>query len=117
MVKDGKDPKGSALIGLSLKRRYPLALILAFGAIVFFADTATAKRISLRDGQKVIRNCTGFTWGTGPTTATTGCVMSDGSGVVCGGVTGQQQQSCDTFRVRRADLRSMAARGTKRSPD
>jgi hypothetical protein len=111
VVEHPKDPKRLALIGLSLKLRDLQAVILAFGAIGFFADTASAKTISLQQGKSIISQCTGVTWGQGPTTHTFGCVMSDGSGVVCGGVTAAQKKTCDTFRVSSSNLRSIAARG------
>jgi hypothetical protein len=111
MVTHPNDPTGLALIGGSLNVRQPLAIVLALGTIVFFADTASAKRISLKDGQNVINHCSGTTWVPGSTGHTSGCIMSDGSGVVCGGVTSEQQSTCDTFRVTRSNLRSIAARG------
>src|ERR1700719_2096519 len=105
MVKHPKDPKGLALIGLPLKLRDPLAVILALGAIGFFADTAMALTISLQQGKNIIGQCTGTTWVPGKTGHTSGCIMSDGSGVVCGGVTAAQKNTCDTFRVRSSNLR------------
>ena len=110
MAKHPKD-LGLALIAASSNVRHALAIVLALGTIGFFTDTASAKRISFNQGQKVIGQCTGTTWSPGPTTATSGCIMSDGSGVVCGGVTSEQQRTCDTFRVTRSNLRSVAARG------
>ena len=111
MVKHPKDSKGLALIGLSLNLRRLLAGILALAAIGLYADTAMALTISLQQGQNVISNCTGTTWVAGKTGHTSGCIMSDGSGVVCGGVTAAQKKTCDTFRVRSSSLRSMVARG------
>jgi hypothetical protein len=39
----------------------------------------------------------GAFWPQGGTTSTYGCMRADGSGIVCGGVTAEQQNSCDTF--------------------
>ncbi len=111
MAKHPKGLKRLALIGLSLNLRDPLAVILAFGAIGLFSDTAMALTISLQQGQNVISQCTGTTWVPGKTGHTSGCIMSDGSGVVCGGVTAAQKKTCDTFRVRSSSLRSIVARG------
>jgi hypothetical protein len=110
MVKHPKDSKGLALIGLSLNLRPPLVIILALGAIGL-TDTAMALTISLQQGQNIISQCTGTKWVPGKTGHTTGCIMSDGSGVVCGGVNAAQKKTCDTFRVRSSSLRSIVARG------
>jgi hypothetical protein len=50
---------------------------------------ATVKRRCDRGG--------GAYWGTGPTTATYGCMFPDGTGIVCGGVNSGDAGTCDTF--------------------
>ena len=39
----------------------------------------------------------GTYWSEGKTTATYGCMLPNGSGIVCGGVTSDQKNTCDTF--------------------
>jgi hypothetical protein len=39
----------------------------------------------------------GAYWGTGPTTATYGCMFPDGTGIVCDGVHSGDAGTCDTF--------------------
>jgi hypothetical protein len=111
----GGSPTGALprVAPLSLKLSDTLAVILAVAAIVLFADTASAETISAAKGAKMIENCKGVTWARGEG-VTMGCMNSDGSGVVCGGVTAKQQKTCDTFRVRSSSLGSMVGRGGSR---
>lgn len=59
-----------------------------------------ALRISRLHHWQVQQSCMragGSYWSEGRTTATYGCIRPDGSGVVCGGLTQDQANSCDTF--------------------
>lgn len=59
-----------------------------------------AMRIQRRSHRRVRRDCGaggGVYWSEGPTTATYGCMYPDGSGIVCGGRTRAEDNSCDTF--------------------
>jgi hypothetical protein len=96
-----------------MKLRNPLALIVVIGAIGFMADTTWAATISLSQGKGKIADCKaggGTSWVPGKTGHTSGCMNADGSGVVCGGVTSAQKNSCSTFRVRSQDVGGIRVR-------
>lgn len=95
---------------MSIKLNHLLAVILAGGMVGFMADTASAKEVSLAEGQKIINGCDGTTWVPGATGHTSGCMNKNGSGVVCGGVTPKQKNSCSTFRIVSRDRRGIAGR-------
>jgi hypothetical protein len=103
-----------------MKLRDPLALMLVVGMIGFMADTTLAATVSLGQGKGMIKTCAaggGTSWTRGGKGgATSGCMNADGSGVVCGGQTPKQKNSCDTFRVRSRDVGPIGARlGSKRT--
>ena len=87
-----------------MNTRHVLTIIMVFAA-VFFAvtglilDSATAETVSIKGHNKdqVQGKCGGdgdVYWQGGPTY---GCMKADGSGIVCGGTTPQQKNTCDTF--------------------
>jgi hypothetical protein len=94
----------------SIKLQSYLNIILTVGAISFMADAASAKTVSLAQGQKIIDSCNGASWSAGGTTATSGCMNKDGHGVVCGGKDPKYQNNCSTFRVVGGDSRPIAGR-------
>jgi len=102
---------------MSTTPKHLLASILAIGAVYFMAgNAALAKTISLAQGQKIIDSCNGAHWSAGGTTATSGCMNKNGHGVVCGGVTDKQKNSCSTFAVVGRDASQLAGRfGTAKS--
>jgi hypothetical protein len=84
--------------------RPTLIAILAVAAISVAADSAMAKEVSIKNHSKsqVQGDCGGkgdVYWIPGKTGHTYGCMHEDGSGIVCGGVTSKQKQTCSTFRT------------------
>src|SRR5262245_60312649 len=87
--------------------------MLVVGAIGFTVDAALAKEITLAQGKSIMNSCAaggGTSWTPGSTGHTSGCMNKDGSGVVCGGFTKQQQKTCSTFRVQSRDVGAIGAR-------
>jgi hypothetical protein len=77
--------------------------ILLAGLVSFIADTAIAETIplgsnTLRNVKKFCKNNNG-TFFTGAKGGGYGCMLDDGSCIVCGGVTAQQKSTCETSRV------------------
>lgn len=80
--------------------RVTLAPILALAGIFAIADSALAKRIPAQSTGKVKSDCAasgGVNFPKKGANGTYGCMNSDGSGIVCGGVTKTQKKTCDTF--------------------
>ncbi len=76
--------------------RATLTAILTLAAVGFTADSAMAERVKLQTQKQVKAGCGGVYFP--PSGAGVyGCMNNDGSGIVCGGVTQAQKNSCDTF--------------------
>lgn len=76
-------------------------IILVLPLLAFASQSAMADRVALQGRDKVQGKCGtsgGTYWSEGKTGHTYGCMNPDGSGIVCGGVTKDQKNSCDTFR-------------------
>jgi len=93
-----------------------VAFLLLSGLL---SDAVLAKTVSIAGNSRtqVEGKCGtsgGVFWKEGSTGHTYGCMNSDGSGIVCSGVTAAQKKSCDTFRqapVAHFPTRDEAAKG------
>ncbi len=84
-----------------MRVRSALTVILVLPLAAFAAESAMAETVPLQSRDKVQGKCGtsgGTYWTEGKTGKTYGCMNPDGSGIVCGGVTKDQKNSCDTFR-------------------
>src|SRR5262249_52773882 len=93
-----KREKGGTIMNV----KAPLAALLPFAMIAVIAASVMAKEVPIKGNSKkdVKIRCDesgGTYW---PTSAggTYGCVNSDGSGIICGGVTAHDKKTCGTFR-------------------
>jgi hypothetical protein len=83
------------------------------------ASPALAKTVPIASHSQaaVKKACGGVFWPAGGTTATYGCLNSNGTGIVCGGRTPAQKKTCSTMRLAPknspylADIRAAVARG------
>jgi len=87
-----------------MKVKATFTAILAFAAIGLIADLAIAKEINIQGHNKsqVQAGCQGkgdVFWTNGGPGGDYGCSKSDGSLIVCGGVTSQQKKTCSTART------------------
>jgi hypothetical protein len=77
--------------------------ILLAGVVSFIADSAIAETVPI--GSNTSGNVKNFckknggTFFTGAKGGGYGCMLDDGSCIVCGGVTAQQKSTCETSRV------------------
>jgi len=78
-------------------------LAAAILACAVLGTAAFGEEVSIKGNShdRVQGRCSGdgdVYWTEGKTGSTYGCLRADGSGIVCGGVTAQQKQTCSTFR-------------------
>lgn len=77
-----------------------LCIGVAVAQLMLFVGLAQAEQIPAQKPDAVEGRCTesgGVHFPkTGPN-STYGCINSDGSGIVCGGVTAKDKRTCDTF--------------------
>ena len=78
-------------------------LAVAVLAVLMFGPISRAEEVSIKGNShnRVQGRCSGdgdVYWTEGKTGSTYGCLHADGSGIVCGGVTAQQKNTCSTFR-------------------
>lgn len=97
-----------------MNARASLIAGLSVAMIALFADSAAAKRISIRGNSttQVKSRCGGSGGVYFPKTgrnSTYGCMNDDGSGIVCGGKTQKDKKTCDTFRM--APQKTLPTRG------
>ena len=78
-----------------------LATFLSFATIGLLASSAMAKEITIKGNNRdQVQGRCGTSGGTfWPSSAggTYGCMNPDGSGIVCGGMTPKDKQTCSTF--------------------
>jgi hypothetical protein len=83
--------------------RISYVLAVASLAVIMLGQSARAEEVSIKGNShtRVQGKCSDdgdVYWTEGKTGSTYGCLHADGSGIVCGGVTAQQKQTCSTFR-------------------
>jgi hypothetical protein len=83
--------------------RISYVLAVASLAMIMLGQSSRAEEVSIKGNShdRVQGRCSGdgdVYWTEGKTGSTYGCLRADGSGIVCGGVTPQQKQTCSTFR-------------------
>jgi hypothetical protein len=74
-------------------------IAVALAALVSGSAIATKVPIKGNSPDRVQGKCSGVFWPQGGSSATYGCLNSDGSGIVCGGKTAKDKKTCDTFRA------------------
>jgi hypothetical protein len=96
--------------GLAMSMRVTLTgTILLAGVVSFIADSVIAETVPLASNtsgnvKKFCKKNDG-TFFTGAKGGGYGCILDDGSCIVCGGVTAQQKSTCETTRVTPRDIR------------
>jgi hypothetical protein len=84
-------------------------IILLAGVVSIIADSAIAETVPIGSNtpRNVIQFCkqNGGTFFAGAKGWGYGCMLDDGSCLVCGGVTAKQKSTCERTRVRPSDFR------------
>lgn len=97
---------------MTVLRTFALGLV----ASVLLGHIASAEEVSIKghNHDQVQGKCSGdgdVYWTEGKTGSTYGCLHADGSGIVCGGVTAQQKNTCSTFFQASFPKRQLPTRG------